>query len=63
MKWHNAQRDELPEDGQLVLISVRGVYYIASFDTEGERFKLRDDPGTYFPYNEYLIYWTEFTDA
>lgn len=63
MKWNNAQRDELPANDQLVLISVNGVYYIAAFDKEGRKFRLRDDPETFFSYDDYLIYWTEFTDA
>jgi hypothetical protein len=63
MKWYNAQRDELPSDGQQVLVSVNGVYYITVFDEKEKKFRLRDQQQTFFHADEYLIYWTEFTDA
>jgi hypothetical protein len=62
MQWYNAQRDTLPEDGQTVLISVNGVYYIALFDKVGNSFALKDRPELRFNADEYLIYWTDFVD-
>jgi hypothetical protein len=63
MKWNNAQRDELPGDQEQVLISVNGVYYIAVYDATERKFRLRDEWESSFAADDYLIYWTEFTDA
>jgi hypothetical protein len=63
MRWFNAQKDKLPDDGQQVLISVNGVYYICIFNA-GERFFAIEDQAreTTFNIDDYLIYWTEFVD-
>jgi hypothetical protein len=62
MKWSNAQKDEMPHDGQVVLASVNGVYYIARYDSAGNLFRAREDPTAVFNADEYLIYWTPFAD-
>ena len=63
MRWNNAQKDKLPEEGQQVLISVNGIYYICAYDAGERAFKIRDESReTVFTVDDYLIYWTEFVD-
>jgi hypothetical protein len=63
MRWYNAQKDKLPEDGQQVLISVNGVYYICKYQEEKRQFKIEDElRETAFKVDDYMIYWTEFVD-
>lgn len=62
MKWSNAQKDELPADGQVVLASVNGVYYVTRYEKAYNVFRLRDDPESGFSADDYLIYWTPFSD-
>ena len=62
MIWRNANRDEIPEHLQEVLISVKGVYYVTTFDSETRTFRLREEPDTFFDLNKHEIYWTEFNN-
>ena len=62
MKWCNAQLDELPDDGDTVLASVNGIYYLAIFNEASRKFLSREDPDKGFSAEDYLIYWTPFTD-
>ena len=63
MEWYNAQKDQLPENGQQVLISVKGVYYICRFDEKERSFIINEETKkTIYKIDEYLIYWTHFED-
>jgi hypothetical protein len=62
MNWNNASVDALPADGQEVLMSVDGVYYIGIYKSHEQIFKLKDQPDQHFKLTEYRIYWTEFTN-
>ena len=63
MKWYNAQRDLLPDDGQQVLISLNGVYFICRFDARNRLFKISEEESeSFYKVDEYLIYWTHFED-
>lgn len=62
MRWYNAQRDELPKDEQILLVSVNGIYYITVYDAKEKLFRLKDQIGIYFRPEDDLIYWTEFID-
>jgi hypothetical protein len=57
MKWNNTQQDGIPEDGQQVLISVRGINYMAIFIKDRSMFVI-SSPGTdEFDSRENGIYW------
>jgi hypothetical protein len=61
MEWFNVT-SYLPQDGQKVLISVKGVYYVVNFDKDRLQFKIEDElRETTFGVNE-DIYWTEFVE-
>jgi CheY-like chemotaxis protein len=57
MKWHNAVRDRLPESSGHVLISLRGVYYIAIYN-EGSRQFIVPELGSQALAPDEHIYWT-----
>jgi hypothetical protein len=61
MEWYCAVR-VVPKDKQVVLISIKGVYYIAEFQ-EGDRlFKTRDELGESYFKIESSVFWTEFSE-
>jgi hypothetical protein len=60
MKWKNAVTDGPPQDKEQVLISVEGVYYIATYHAPDRLFRVYDQIAGYFFIDKQLIYWTEF---
>lgn len=63
MKWLNARTDKLPEHNQQVLVSVDGVYYMATFDAGNKCFILITEPPRTLVYSDkHSIYWTAVTD-
>lgn len=62
MKWKNTQKDELPQSGKEVLISVNGIYYVGVYHDKDKKFLVYDSIPPIFPVNDYSIYWTEFQD-
>jgi hypothetical protein len=62
MTWNNASLDEPPQEGQLVLMSVDGIYYVGKYDSKKNVYRLKEEPDNYFTPDEHLIYWTEFTN-
>ena len=55
MIWYNTEH-EMPEDGVKYLISVKGVYHVATFVKSMKGFKLHD--GGFFLLTEGPVYWT-----
>lgn len=55
MNWKNAQKDELPKNDEEVIIAVRGVYYVATYNEELEGFRVNET--TFFSLKEVTIYW------
>jgi hypothetical protein len=61
MKWKNVHRDRPPGDGQLILLSVNGVYYLTYYDAEKELFRLKEEPDSFFTKDErFSMYWLAF---
>ena len=58
MNWKNALKDELPNNEQEVLISVRGIYYVAIYKAPLKGFEISEHDG-FIPLNNAQIYWTE----
>ncbi len=53
--------DELPDDGKVVLISVKGVNYVATYDAHTNLFRVEDElRETVFKVKDSHIYWTEY---
>jgi hypothetical protein len=40
-KWNSTQRDPLPVDGETVIVSDNGVYYLCVFDAIGGYFRTK----------------------
>jgi hypothetical protein len=60
LKWKNVHIDRLPLDGQEVLLTVEGVYYMTRYDAAKEVFRLKDEPHSYFSVaDKQLMYWLE----
>lgn len=57
MKWYNADKDRLPQNGEEVLTSVEGIYYISIYDETVKGFRLKDEPSQLFVIGEQHIYW------
>jgi len=58
MEWKNTNNGELPANGQKVLVSVRGVNYIAEYDQSKKLFRVTDEPiETFFRISEHDIAW------
>jgi PAS domain-containing protein len=56
MEWHNSLR-QLPDNGEKVLVSARGIYIVCLFDHETEEF--RADEKHFKPASS--TYWTNYT--
>lgn len=64
MKWYHTQRDKRPDDTGQVLISVNGVYYIATYLAEEKKFKVVDeDKILMFGDDDHHTYWTDFNNV
>lgn len=60
MNWKNAQIDDPPEDGEEVLVSVDGIYYLTRYDASEGVYRLKDALGQYFsPSESTQMYWLE----
>jgi hypothetical protein len=59
MHWYNASKDTLPPDMEEVLISHKGIYYIAFFKDCSKSFYLKDDADIFFAIGQQTIYWTK----
>jgi hypothetical protein len=59
MKWKSAHKSELPKNGEQILISVDGIYYLAVYEAELGLFRPRGERNVFFNPLENLIYWTE----
>jgi hypothetical protein len=63
MKWKNAHRDVPPKDGQTVLLSVEGIYYVTCYNASRRLFHLHQDPHEYFSCDAHtMLYWIEIDD-
>jgi hypothetical protein len=64
MKWKNAVRDHLPEPSSKVLVSLRGVYYMAIYDGDRHVFRIRDDDKDLeLSESNDQLYWTEINNS
>lgn len=65
MYWNNTTRDGPPDHGTRVLISVKGIYYLAKCDCEGNCFVvvLENEDQLRFSWQNETIYWTEYLNA
>lgn len=60
VKWKNVHKDQLPEDGQEVLLESEGVYYCTTYDAAAQVFRLRDAPHSFFAVADRSTYhWIE----
>jgi hypothetical protein len=61
MKWYNAKKDRLPENKQRVLVSVKGVYFLCTYNVRKKLFCV-EDPGrsVQFSPDEPELYWSEY---
>ncbi|MCE3227136.1 MAG: hypothetical protein K0S32_1687 [Bacteroidetes bacterium] len=59
MKWYNVSIDSLPGEGQEVLISFEGIYYVATYDRENGIFYPRNSSRVSIDAKNNLIYWAE----
>jgi hypothetical protein len=48
MNWKNVHRDQLPEHDEEVLLSMKGVYYLTTFDGNQNVFRLKEEPESFF---------------
>jgi hypothetical protein len=69
MNWRNAKRDERPKSGQKVVISVGGIYYIATYNAEKNCFESTNhaDTGEVISSHVWLcddheIYWVSIDE-
>ena len=56
--WNNARTDLPPNDKDRVLISVDGIYYMATYEASERMFRVLEGTGQKFLIDEKLIYWT-----
>lgn len=60
MKWKNVHKDELPANGQEVLLAVDGIYYHTRYNSERGTFNLKDDPTSFFSVaDREMMHWVE----
>jgi hypothetical protein len=65
MKWYNTRLDKLPKDKQVVLVSLEGVNYIATYDANRKIFQI-ESKATGISRSNTLkadlvqLYWTEY---
>jgi hypothetical protein len=60
LKWKNVHRDDPPQDGQLVILSVNGICYLTEYDSGHGVYRLRDDRQQIFsPADSVIMYWLE----
>jgi hypothetical protein len=63
MNWKNVSRDKSPDDGQQVLLSVDGVYYLTIYHKPSNTYQLKDQAGQFFsPGESPAMYWLEIED-
>jgi hypothetical protein len=60
MDWKNASYDTPPADGQKILISIRGIYYIATYDAKNDLYVLKDRISDTFDPIKEIVYWAEY---
>lgn len=60
MRWKCTQRDELPQSGKEILISVNGVYYIGVYHHADKKFLVYDSIPPVFSVSDFPIYWMDF---
>ena len=60
MNWKNALKDGFPLDKQEVLISVKGVNYVVTYEANQNGFQWLHGE-TFFKLTNDTIYWTEIS--
>lgn len=61
MKWFNTRLDKLPKDKQEVLVSSKGVNYVAIYDEPHKCFRVREKTrGKKFKVDDDQLYWTDY---
>ena len=61
MMWKNSGKDGLPAKDQKVLITVKGVNHIATYDLEKESF-CAVNTNEFFSVKDDMIYWKEISE-
>lgn len=61
MEWKNVLKDGLPENKQEVLISVKGINYIAVYNYELHGFEI-DEYESFIPIKDVTIYWSPISN-
>jgi hypothetical protein len=62
IKWLNAAKDGRPVHMQQVLVCVNGVYHVTLYDEQHKKFRLMENPRSFFSPENQVIYWTEVID-
>jgi len=61
MKWYNTKLDKLPKHKQEVLVSSKGVNYVALYDEPMKCFKVQEkSKEKKFRVDDEQLYWTEY---
>jgi hypothetical protein len=62
MEWKNTQKNQLPQSGKEVLLSVNGIYYVGIYHHPDKKFLVYDSIPPVLPVSDYSIYWTELNE-